>query len=106
MDIVLQLALIIIPAGAVMLTAIYFLRNAAQSEMRSMQIELKKAREELIKLNFTKDKFYSIVAHDLRTPVSGLQMLSELIIQKYSSMSEEDIFQYIGKIKVIFKNIV
>lgn len=45
MDIVLQLALIIVPAGAVMLTAIYFLRNAAQSDMRSMQIELKKERQ-------------------------------------------------------------
>ncbi len=45
MEIVLQLALIIVPAGAVMLTAIYFMRNATQNEVRSMQIELKKERQ-------------------------------------------------------------
>lgn len=46
MEIVLQLALIIVPAGAVMLTAIYFMRNATQNEVRSMQIQLKKERQE------------------------------------------------------------
>lgn len=46
MDIVLQLALIIIPAGAVLLTTIFFLRRETAKEIRNMQIELKKERQE------------------------------------------------------------
>lgn len=36
-----QIALIIVPAGAVMLTAVYFLRKQAESKIRDAQIELK-----------------------------------------------------------------
>jgi hypothetical protein len=46
MEIVLQLALIIIPAGAVLLTTIYFLRRESSKEIQSMKIELKKSRQD------------------------------------------------------------
>jgi hypothetical protein len=37
-----QIALIVIPAGAVMMTAIYFMRRESEREMRSVKLELKK----------------------------------------------------------------
>jgi hypothetical protein len=46
MDVVLQIALIIFPAGAVLLTTIFFLRKETSKEVRSMQIELRKSRQE------------------------------------------------------------
>lgn len=39
--IIFQIALIVVPAGAVMLTAIYFLRQQAEGKIRDAQIELK-----------------------------------------------------------------
>lgn len=46
MDVVLQIALIIFPAGAVLLTTIFFLRKETEKEVRSLQMELKKQRQE------------------------------------------------------------
>ena len=46
MDILLQIALIIFPAGAVLLTAIFFLRRESSKEILNMQIELRKQRQE------------------------------------------------------------
>jgi hypothetical protein len=46
MDVILQIALIIFPAGAVLLTTIFFLRKETSTEVRSMQMELKKQRQE------------------------------------------------------------
>jgi hypothetical protein len=46
MDVILQIALIIFPAGGVLLTTIFFLRKETAKEIRSMQIELKKQRQE------------------------------------------------------------
>ena len=46
MEFVLQIALIIFPAGAVLLTTIFFLRKESSQELRSMQIEMKKQRQE------------------------------------------------------------
>lgn len=45
MEILLQLALIILPAGAVLMTTIFFLRRETSKEIRNMQIELKKERQ-------------------------------------------------------------
>lgn len=43
--IIFQIALIIVPAGAVLLTAIFFLRKFSEREMRAAQIELKMERQ-------------------------------------------------------------
>ena len=44
-QIVFQIALIIVPAGAVLMTAVYFMRRESEKEMRNAQIELKKERQ-------------------------------------------------------------
>lgn len=45
-QIIFQIALIVIPAGAVLMTAIYFLRRETEKELRSMKMEIKKNRDE------------------------------------------------------------
>jgi len=45
MNFMLQLALIIIPAGAVLMTAILFMRKQGQTDLRAVQLELKKERQ-------------------------------------------------------------
>lgn len=40
-----QIALIIVPAGAVLMTAIYFIRRESEKELRNSQLELKKERQ-------------------------------------------------------------
>ena len=41
---------------------------------------LKKSTEELVKLNETKDRFISIVSHDLRTPFSSILGFTDLLL--------------------------
>lgn len=45
MDIVLQLALIIIPAGGIFATVSLFLKRQSEKDIRNLQIELKKERQ-------------------------------------------------------------
>ena len=44
MDVLLQIALIVLPAGAVLITVILFLRKQSEKELRNLQFELKKER--------------------------------------------------------------
>jgi hypothetical protein len=46
MDALLQIALIILPAGGILLTAIFFLRRETSKELLNMQIEMRKQRQE------------------------------------------------------------
>lgn len=44
-QVVFQIALILVPSGAVLITVIYFMRREAQKELRNAQIELRKERQ-------------------------------------------------------------
>lgn len=50
--------------------------------------ELKKANEELTISNSTKDRFFSIIAHDLKSPFNSLLGFSEILLDDWSAMED------------------
>lgn len=44
-QLILQIALIVVPAGAVLMTAIYFMRRESEKEVRNARLELKQGRQ-------------------------------------------------------------
>ena len=60
--------------------------------------DLKKSKENLIKLNETKDRFLSIVSHDLRTPFSSILGFTELLLND-DSLTDKERKEYINFIR-------
>jgi PAS domain S-box-containing protein len=60
--------------------------------------ELTKSTENLVKLNETKDKFISIISHDLRTPFSSILGFTDLLLND-DGLNESEKKQYIHFIK-------
>ncbi|MCU4166206.1 ATP-binding protein [Carboxylicivirga caseinilyticus] len=52
--------------------------------------ELRSSNKELKALNKTKDRFLSIIAHDLRSPFQTLIGISSLLIQSYDELSDDE----------------
>lgn len=52
---------------------------------------LKKSEAQLIELNATKDKFFNIVAHDLKNPFTSLLGATELLYENIHKMDSENI---------------
>lgn len=55
------------------------------------QTEIKLKNEELQKLNIEKDKFFSIIAHDLRNPLGSFMGYTELMVEDIDNMEVEEI---------------
>jgi len=64
--------------------------NLYVSKKRSNKLLLEK-NQEIGDINNQKDKFFSIIAHDLRGPFNGFLGLTELLAEDIDSMDKEDI---------------
>ncbi|MCU4173467.1 ATP-binding protein [Carboxylicivirga sp. N1Y90] len=60
------------------------------TSLKKANIEIEKQKNELEKLNATKDKFFSIMAHDLKNPFTTVHSLSAIIHNDYKTLDEED----------------
>lgn len=68
-------------------------------------LALRDSRNELAKLNASKDKFFSIIAHDLKNPIGTFSNVSTLLNDEYDELSEEDKREFIKMLKDSSKNI-
>ncbi len=69
--------------------------------------EIQRISAELRELNASKDKFFSIIAHDLKSPFTGLIGYSEILNEDFNSLTVEQLKSYFGEIhssaKAIYK---
>ncbi len=72
--------------------AIIIIRDISREKIAEHQ--LKKFTEELKQINATKDKFFSIIAHDLRTPLNGILNYAEILSTEYNELSKEEIKEF------------
>ena len=65
--------------------------NRQREELARQKEEIATKNEELEKLNTTKDKFFSIIAHDLRSPIASFSAFTEVLINYHDELSSEEV---------------
>lgn len=69
------------------------------SRLKEAEEQIQEQTDELRKLNATKDKFFSIIAHDLKNPFHSIMGFSDLLTRSYDSIEEDKKKEFIGLIK-------
>jgi ligand-binding sensor domain-containing protein/signal transduction histidine kinase len=103
---------IIIIIGIIVFNFQYFLKVRTNRLLRNQNQTIKLANEKLTEsernlkeLNATKDKFFSIISHDLKNPFSSLYSLSELVVENFETSDEKSRQDMLKRIQDMVKHI-
>ncbi|MEI7501609.1 MAG: PAS domain-containing sensor histidine kinase, partial [Bacteroidota bacterium] len=58
---------------------------------KQSELEIKLKNQELSKLNTEKDRFFSIIAHDLRTPFNGFLGFTKMMVEELDTLTLKEI---------------
>lgn len=74
------------------------------TERKRIQEETNKLNLELAELNATKDRFFSIIAHDLKSPFQGLIGCSQILSSEFETLSEKEKLSFIATIEELSRS--
>jgi len=74
------------------------IKQKANRLLAKQQKEIEAQRDQLHELNVTKDKFFSIIGHDLRNPFSALIGLTKLLVSEFDNFPKDQIKELLESI--------
>jgi signal transduction histidine kinase len=89
----------------VLVCYLYILQQRSNKELKVAHDQLNSQNLELQELNATKDKFFSIISHDLKGPLNSLTSFSSLLINHTDSLSKEEIKMFAADFDKSLKNL-
>ena len=75
------------------------------NDRKKLELEILQQKDELTKANVTKNKFFSIIAHDLKNPIASLAKLSEVLDADYRNNKTDFLEEDIQMLEVSAKHI-
>jgi len=69
-----------------------------------MEIDLRNANDKLKELNATKDKFFSIISHDLKSPFTSLLGITEVLLENHRTLKPDEIEEYFSHLNEASKS--
>jgi PAS domain S-box-containing protein len=74
------------------------------TERKNVESQLQQYNEKLEEMNRTKDRFFTIIAHDLKSPFIGLLGYSNILANEYDTLSEDEKTTFIRSIDELGQN--
>jgi len=75
------------------------------TEQKQMEDSLKTSEEKFRLLNATKDKFFSLIAHDLKAPLGNYRSLLDIMLEGYNNFADREKIEILTELNHSAKNI-
>jgi signal transduction histidine kinase len=84
---------------------LFRIKRQSNKKLSLVNEKIERQNEELQALNATKDKFFSIIGHDVKGPINSLTSFSNLLINHSGALSEQEIKQLAIDLDKSLKNL-
>ncbi|MFC2101512.1 DUF3365 domain-containing protein [Bacteroidota bacterium] len=84
----------VISSFNLMSVKLYEYHTSLEEKVKEKTIDLEQTIAQVRQLNITKDKFFSIIAHDLNSPLSSIVSFSEILMEQLRENNLEGIDKY------------
>lgn len=85
---------------------LYLVKRRANISLEAAHAKVNRQNQELHNLNATKDKFFSIISHDLKGPLNSFTSFSRMLINHTDSLTKEEIQMLAREIDKNLKNLL
>ena len=75
--------------GGILILGILFFISRSRERFIKLSARLEKSEKELLKANAGKDKFFTLIAHDLKSPFNGLLGITEILSENFDELLPE-----------------
>ncbi len=89
-----RFSVLIVFFSGIIISVLLYLLAVSYFKISRRSRQIKKQNEELHKLNATKDKFFSIIAHDLKSPFNAIVGFSKILIEQVEKKKYEGVSRY------------
>ncbi len=95
---ILPLRVLTIVINGVVISLLLFVLVVGLINARTKSLQIEKLNDELKKVNKNKDRFISLLAHDLKSPFNSLLGFSELLAENLNELSREELAMYVNRV--------
>ena len=92
-------ALLILVVAFIILSVFYVRIKNLEKQKQVLEKRVEERTRELAKLNATKDKLFSIISHDLRSPFNVILGYTDVLKEEYKSFDEETMDNVLADLK-------
>jgi CheY-like chemotaxis protein/nitrogen-specific signal transduction histidine kinase len=75
------------------------------TELKHAENEIKLKNEQLLQANYEKDKFFSIIAHDLRGPFNGFLGFTKILAEELYELEQSDVMRMVKQMNESASNV-
>jgi len=97
------IALILLSGGVIILLLQFINKRRLNVELQKsnqqLELRVKERTRDLEEANLSKDRFFSIIAHDLKSPFNGLLGLTNILDEDFDVLSEKEKKEFAGIIR-------
>lgn|GEM_PF-1387190 len=84
---------------------ITILLYSRQKSLKKANNKIEEKVKELNEANTTKDKFFSIIAHDLKNPIAGFRDITKVLSDNYDDFDDAEFKEYVKDLSISSKGI-